>query len=67
MKNQPPLTKAKYTEWQASLWGACFIAFGLGALFTSFAAPYAAIIILIGVPLHAWGMYRIHQRNSNGN
>jgi hypothetical protein len=66
MKSPSPLTKAKYVEWQASLWGACFIAFGLGAFLANFAAPFAAIIILLGIPLHAWGMYRIHQRNNDG-
>lgn len=58
------LTKAKYIEWQASLWGACFIAFGLGALFNNFFSSWAPIIILVGVPLHAVGMYRIHKRNN---
>lgn len=61
MKEQ--LTKAKYTEWQASLFGACFIAFGLGVLFANFAQSFSLIIILIGIILHSWGMYKIHQRN----
>jgi len=57
------LTKAKYIEWQASLFGACFVAFGLGVLFASYFNPYALIIILVGIVLHSWGMYKIHQRN----
>lgn len=57
------LRKAKYIEWQASLFGASFIAFGLGALLASYFRPYALVIILIGIIMHSWGMYEIHQRN----
>lgn len=61
------LTKARYIEWQASLWGACFIAFGLGALLTRFFSQnFLYILILIGIGMHSWGMYRTHQRNNNG-
>ncbi len=64
MKNLSPLTKAKYIEWQASLWGACFIAFGLGALlYRFFPEALLYIVILGGVTLHSWGMYKIHSRN----
>jgi hypothetical protein len=64
MKNTPVLTKAKYIEWQASLWGACFIAYGLGALlYRFFPQTLVYIAILIGIALHSWGMYRIHHRN----
>jgi hypothetical protein len=57
------LTKAKYVEWQASLFGACFIAFGLGVLFADLAEPFSWVIILVGIVLHGWGMYKIHIRN----
>jgi hypothetical protein len=57
------LTKAKYVEWQASLFGACFIAFGLGILLASYFSSISLIIILVGIVLHSWGMYKIHQRN----
>jgi hypothetical protein len=57
------LTKAKYIEWQASLFGACFIAFGLGSLLSNYFKSATFLIILIGIVLHSWGMYRIHQRN----
>lgn len=61
------LTKAKYGEWQASLFGACFIAFGLGALlYRFFPQTLLYFVILVGIILHSWGMYRIHQRNSDG-
>ena len=67
MKNPSSLTKAKYVELQASLWGACFIAFGLGALLYKF-FPQALlfIVILVGIAMHSWGMYKIHQRNNDG-
>ena len=57
------LTKARYVEWQASLFGACFIAFGLGILLASYFQTFALFIILIGIILHSWGMYKIHKRN----
>ncbi len=60
------LTKAKYSEWQASLWGACAIAFGLGILFSSYFQTIAYFLILIGIVLHSWGMYKTHQRNQGG-
>lgn len=59
------LTKAKYGEWQASLWGACFIAFGLGALlYRFFPQVLLYVVILVGIALHSSGMYKIHQRNN---
>jgi len=57
------LTKAKYIEWQASLWGTCTIAFGLGMLLSSYLQQFVYILILIGIIMHAWGMYKIHKRN----
>ncbi len=67
MKHQPLLTKAKYVEWQATLLGACFIAFALGALFYQFFPQNILyLVILVGIVLHGWGMYRIHQRNRDG-
>lgn len=62
-KSENKLTRAKYIEWQASLFGACFIAFGLGALFADFFKSFTFLIIVIGIILHSWGMYKIHQRN----
>lgn len=57
------LTKAKYSEWQASLWGACAIAFGLGVFLSSYFQQFAAVLILVGIIMHGWGMYKIHRRN----
>lgn len=63
MKNGNDLTKAKYVEWLASLFGACAIALGLGIVFSKYLSSDAPLLILLGIILHAWGMYRIHQRN----
>lgn len=35
-KDNQKLVSAKYSEWQASLFGACLIAFGLGVLLHRF-------------------------------
>ena len=58
------LTKATYLEWQMSLFGASFIAFGLGILLASYLAWLALPALATGILMHGWGMYRIHQRNS---
>lgn len=58
------LTKAKYLEWSASLFGACAVALGLGILFSSLLTPLVPWLIILGVILHSWGMYKIHVRNN---
>jgi len=55
-------TKATMLEYEASLFGACFFSFGLGAMFAKFGKPYASILILVGAVLHGWGMYKIQKR-----
>ena len=57
------LLSAKYGEWQASLFGACFIAFGLGVLLQRFFGAWAWMIIIVGILLHGWGMKKIYERN----
>jgi hypothetical protein len=57
------LRKATTLEWQASIFGACFIAFGLGVLAASYFRSWTLWIIVLGVISHSWGMYKIHQRN----
>lgn len=67
-KKEENLVVAKYGEWQASLWGACFIAFALGVLLNKYFGgilPWA--IIIAGVALHAWGMRRTNKRNKDDN
>ncbi|HSE60983.1 MAG TPA: hypothetical protein VLA88_01655 [Candidatus Saccharimonadales bacterium] len=62
-KNSGKLVSAKYGEWQASLFGACFIAFGLGVLLHRFIGNWAWLIIIVGVFLHSWGMAKTYTRN----
>lgn len=62
-KKSSAFTKATYNEWLASIFGACFIAFGLGVLLAKYFSGFAYIIILVGIIVHSWGMYKVHQRN----
>lgn len=57
------LTKAKYSEFQASLWGAMLIAFALGVFLAGYFQQFALVILLVGIIVHSWGMYKVHQRN----
>jgi hypothetical protein len=59
----PNLRSATLLEWEASLFGACFIAFGLGVLFSEAAQDFTYPLILVGIVVHGWGMYRVHRRN----
>lgn len=54
---------AKYGEWQASLFGACFIAFGLGVLLSRYFDNFIWVVILIGILLHGWGMSKVYKMN----
>lgn len=63
VKNDEKLVSAKYSEWQASLFGACFIAFGLGVLLHRFFGLWAWLAIVVGVLLHGWGMKKTYGRN----
>ncbi len=62
--NEENLTKAKYGEWQLSLFGACFIAGGIGYLLAPYLTlPIISVVILVGIVMHSIGMYKIYQRN----
>lgn len=63
MKSKDSLVSAKYGEWQASLWGACFIAFALGVFFSKYIGVLAWVILVVGLLLHAWGMTKTYNRN----
>ncbi len=63
MNNKEKLTKARDIEWQAALWGACVIAFSLGSLFSNYFDQLSLVLILLGIIVHSWGMYKIHIRN----
>ena len=62
-KNDGKLVSAKYSEWQASLFGACFVAFGLGVLLHRFFGVWAWLVVIVGVFLHGWGMKKTYERN----
>jgi hypothetical protein len=56
-------TKAKYSEWLGSLFGACFIAFALGVWLSDIFRNWVWPILIVGLLLHSWGMYKTYQRN----
>lgn len=55
--------KGTYSEWLSSLFGACMVAFGLGILLSEPMQFITWYIIIAGVILHGWGMYRMNKRN----
>ena len=55
--------RGTYSEWLASLIGACLIAFSLGILLGEFARMAVLYILITGTILHGWGMYRMNKRN----
>jgi hypothetical protein len=57
------MVSARYHEWLISLIGASIIAFALGVLFTATFTPYVPILLIVGIVMHGWAMYVIHQRN----
>ncbi|HEU5187381.1 MAG TPA: hypothetical protein VFT87_02655 [Candidatus Saccharimonadales bacterium] len=61
--NSKFLTSAKYGEWQASLWGACLVAFALGAFLGAYLGVLVWAILIAGILLHVWGMTKIYNRN----
>lgn len=55
--------KGTYSEWLSSLFGACMIAFSLGILLADTLRFMTYYILIAGVLLHGWGMYRMNKRN----
>jgi hypothetical protein len=56
---------ATYGEYLASLAGACIIAFGLGVLLANVFNNFAWLLVLLGVVIHGWGMYRTHGKSGH--
>lgn len=56
---------ASVLEYEAALFGACFLSLGAGVLFASLIGKLAVPFILLGLLLHGWGMYSIHVRRSD--
>lgn len=63
MRGSSEITKAKYSEWLGSLIGASFVAFALGVWLHNTFNGVVWFILIIGVLLHSWGMYKTYQRN----
>jgi hypothetical protein len=59
----PPTLAATPLEYQASLLGACVLFLGLGALAAPYLRDVSEILVIFGVGVHGWGMYRIRRRN----
>ncbi len=64
MDKTEKLTTASYAEYQASIFGACGIALALGVFLADYVRPYTIYILVLGIILHSWGMYKIHQRSN---
>jgi hypothetical protein len=62
-KTHPPIVQAMPLEYQASLLGACVLFLGLGALAAPYLKGLSELLILVGIGVHGWGMYRIRRRN----
>jgi hypothetical protein len=59
------LTKASTWEYQASVFGAGFVGFGLGFVLKDSVGKYAWAALVLGVFLHGWGMCRINRRSND--
>lgn len=56
------LKKAKPLELEAWMWGAGVIGLGLGALLVDYVRQYAVWIVISGIILHGWAMFKIYKR-----
>jgi hypothetical protein len=52
---RPAVARHKHAELAGSA-GAGVLGAGLGALFAQWAAPFAVLLLVLGVLLHGWGM-----------
>ena len=57
------LQNAKASEFRASAIGAGIAGFGMGVVLAQYFQVFGIWIMLAGLALHGWGMYRIHIRN----
>lgn len=62
-KRNEGLTKAKYSEFLADIIGACIISIGVGIWLYDYLKDYMMWFFIVGIPLHSWGMYKVHSRN----
>jgi uncharacterized membrane-anchored protein len=52
-----------YLEYQLALFGAAFLALGVGIVFQKYLQVIGIPLILLGIALHGYGMYKINKRN----
>jgi hypothetical protein len=62
-KTHVPIVQATPLEYQASLLGVCVLFLGLGVLAAPYLKGLSEVLIIVGVGVHGWGMYRIRRRN----
>ncbi|MEK6936071.1 MAG: hypothetical protein AABW67_04740 [Nanoarchaeota archaeon] len=67
MKMLEKLRKAKPYELGLWMLGAGILSFGLGAVFAGYFQNLAWLIVLIGVVIHGWAMYKIYLSNNKKN
>lgn len=63
MHGSKDIQKVKYSESLASIFGASFIAFSLGVWWNATFSGFVWPIVVVGILLHSWGMYKTYQRN----
>jgi len=56
------LKKASSMDLQIWMWGAGMLGLGLGVLLAGYIGFYAIGILLIGLLMHGWAMYKIYTR-----
>jgi UPF0716 family protein affecting phage T7 exclusion len=59
-----PMRQMKYSEYLASIFGACFIDFALGIWLAGAIGWLATPAFVLGLAVHGWGMYKVQNRNS---
>ena len=55
-----PINKSKPSELQAWMWSWGIGGLGLGAYYANYLQRYVFFILLIGVAVHIWSMYRVY-------
>ncbi len=63
MHGSKEFQKVKYGESLASIFGASFIAFALGVWWNEIFSGFTWLILVVGLLLHSWGMFKTYQRN----
>lgn len=63
MLNLEKLSAAELVQFQASMLGVGIVGMGLGLMLSKFLASYAFLIMVLGLLMHSWGMYKMHQND----